>query len=49
MNITLTGEGALTAQRAIQNARTMWPVLADIGDREILIFLTVAGLIKEEN
>lgn len=47
MNITLTGEAALTAQKAIAQVRSMFPALDGISDEEILRILVNFSLAKE--
>lgn len=47
MNITLTGEDALAAQKAIARARSMFPALDGISDEDILSILVNASLAKE--
>lgn len=47
MNITLTGKDALTAQKAIAQARSMFPILDGISDEDVLRILVNASLAKE--
>lgn len=47
MNITLTGEDAMTAQKAITQARSIFPALDGISDEDILRILVNASLEKE--
>lgn len=47
MNITLTGQDALTAQKAIAQVRSMFPALDGISDEDILRILVDVSLAKE--
>lgn len=47
MSITLTGEAALAAQKAIAQVRSMFPALDGISDEDILRILVNVSLVKE--
>ena len=47
MNITLTGEAALAAQKAVARARSMFPALDGVSDEDILRILVNVSLAKE--
>ena len=47
MNITLTGEVALAAQKGISLARSMWPALDGVSDEDIVKILINTALTME--